>query len=77
MTVRAEVASVELPIEEVLALRPGDVLRLDAPRRRRRDALRRQGARPPRPKPGRSGSRRAVQVTEPPGRGAHERPTTR
>ena len=29
MTVRAEVAAVELPIEEVLALRPGDVLRLD------------------------------------------------
>ena len=31
MTVRAEVASVELPIEAVLALQPGDVLRLDAP----------------------------------------------
>ena len=31
MTVRAEVAAVELPIEQVLALQPGDVLRLDAP----------------------------------------------
>ena len=30
MTVRAEVAAVELPIEDVLALRPGDVLRLDS-----------------------------------------------
>ena len=31
MTVRAEVAAVELPIEQVLALQPGDVCRLDAP----------------------------------------------
>ena len=31
MTVRAEVASVELPIEQVLALKPGDVLSLAAP----------------------------------------------
>ena len=30
MTVRAEVAAVDLPIEQVLALQPGDVLRLDA-----------------------------------------------
>src|SRR3954462_12323272 len=29
MTVRAEVAAVDLPIEEVLALGPGDVVRLD------------------------------------------------
>ena len=62
--VRAEVAGVHLPIEAVLALKPGDVLQPAGARRRRRDALRRQGARAPRP-PGRSGSRRAVQITGP------------
>jgi flagellar motor switch protein FliM len=62
MTVRAEVASVELPIEQVLALQPGDVLRLDAPA----DAgvtLFADKVPVHRGKPGRSGSRRAVQVT--------------
>jgi flagellar motor switch protein FliM len=63
MTVRAEVASVELPIEQVLALQPGDVLRLDAPA----DAgvtLFADKVPVHRAKPGRSGSRRAVQITD-------------
>jgi flagellar motor switch protein FliM len=67
MTVRAEVASVELPIEQVLALQPGDILRLDAPA----DAgvtLFADKVPVHRGKPGRSGSRRAVQVTERVGR---------
>jgi flagellar motor switch protein FliM len=63
MTVRAEVASRELPIEELLALKPGDVLRLDAPA----DAgitLFADKVPVHRAKPGRSGSRRAAQVVE-------------
>ena len=44
MTVRAEVAAIDLPIEQVLALQTGDVLRLDAARRRGRDAVRRRRA---------------------------------
>jgi flagellar motor switch protein FliM len=67
MTVRAEVASVELPIEQVLALRPGDVLKLDAPA----DGgvtLFADKVPVQRGKPGRSGSRRAVQVVERVGR---------
>ena len=62
MTVRAEVAAVELPIEQVLALQPGDVLRLNAPA----DAgVTVYADKVPvhRGKPGRSGSRRAVQVS--------------
>jgi flagellar motor switch protein FliM len=62
MTVRAEVAAVDLPIEQVLALQPGDVLRLNAPA----DAgVTVYADKVPvhRGKPGRSGSRRAVQVT--------------
>lgn len=62
MAVRAEVAAVELPLEQVLALRPGDVLSLDAPAAAGVTLYADQipvlvG------KPGRSGSRRAVQVT--------------
>src|SRR4051794_33187508 len=63
MTVRAEVASVELPIEEVLALRPGDVLRLDG----RADAgvtLYAGDVPVHRGMPGRSAGRRAVQITQ-------------
>lgn len=61
MTVRAEVAAVELPLERVLALRPGDVLSLEAPASAGVTLYADQtpvlvG------KPGRSGSRRAVQV---------------
>lgn len=63
MTVRAEVAAVDLPIEQVLALKPGDVLRLDA---RADDGVTLFADAVPmhRAMPGRSGGRRAVQVTE-------------
>ncbi len=62
MTVRAEVAAVELPLEHVLGLRPGDVLSLDAPAAAGVTIFADEtpvlvG------KPGRSGSRRAVQIT--------------
>ena len=63
MTVRAEVASIELPIEQVLALQPGDVLPLGAPAE---GGVTLYADKVPvhRAKPGRSGSRRAVQVVE-------------
>ncbi len=63
MTVRAEVAAVDLPIEQVLALQPGDVLRLDA---RADDGVTLYAGAVPmqRAMPGRSGGRRAVQITE-------------
>ncbi len=62
MTVRAEVAAVDLPLEQVLGLRPGDVLSLDAPAAAGITIFADEtpvlvG------KPGRSGSRRAVQIT--------------
>jgi flagellar motor switch protein FliM len=63
MTVRAEVASVEMPIEQVLALQAGDVLRLEAPAEAG-VTLFADKVPVHRAKPGRSGSRRAVQVTE-------------
>jgi flagellar motor switch protein FliM len=61
MTVRAEVAAIELPIEQVLALQPGDVLSLGAPAE---SGITLYADKVPvhRAKPGRSGSRRAVQV---------------
>jgi flagellar motor switch protein FliM len=61
MTVRAEVAAREMPIEELLALRPGDVLRLGAPAEA---GITLYADKVPvhRAKPGRSGSRRAAQV---------------
>jgi flagellar motor switch protein FliM len=67
MTVRAEVASIELPIEQVLALQPGDVLSLDAPAEA---GITLYADKVPvhRAKPGRSGSRRAVQIVERVGR---------
>jgi len=61
--VRAEVAAVELPIEQVLALQAGDVLRLDAPA----DGgvtLYADNVPVHRARPGRSGGRRAVQVID-------------
>jgi flagellar motor switch protein FliM len=64
VTVRAEVAAVELPIEEVLALRPGDVLRLAAPAEAG-VTLYADQVPVQRAKPGPSGSRRAVQIIEP------------
>jgi flagellar motor switch protein FliM len=61
ITVRAEVAARQMPIEEVLALRPGDVLRLGAPAE---TGITLFADKVPvhRAKPGRSGSRRAAQV---------------
>jgi flagellar motor switch protein FliM len=62
MTLRAEVAAVEMPIEAVLGLREGDLLRLNSPASSGitlyADKVPVRVA-----KPGRSGSRRAVQVT--------------
>lgn len=67
VTIRAEVAAREMPIEEVLALKPGDVLSLDAPA----DAgITLFAGKVPvhRGKPGRSGARKAVQVLDRVGR---------
>jgi flagellar motor switch protein FliM len=63
MTMRAEVASVELPIEQVLALQPGDVLSLAAPAD---GGVTLYADKVPvhKAKPGRSGSRRAVQIVD-------------
>jgi flagellar motor switch protein FliM len=60
--VRAEVGAVELPVHSVLALRPGDVIKLGA---RAADGITVLAADVPvhRAVPGRSGARRAVQVT--------------
>ena len=62
--VRAEVAGVHLPIEAVLALKPGDVLSLQAPAD---GGVTLYADKVPvhRAKPGRGGSRRAVQITGP------------
>ncbi len=67
VTVRAEVAAIELPIEQVLALQPGDVLSLGAPAD---GGITLYADKVPvhRAKPGRSGSRRAVQIVERVGR---------
>ncbi len=69
MMVRAEVAAIEMPIEDVLALQPGDVLSLRSPADGGitlfADETPVQLA-----KPGRSGSRRAVQITGKVGGGA-------
>jgi flagellar motor switch protein FliM len=64
MTVRAEVAAVDLPIEQVLGLQPGDVLKLDA---LAADGVTLYADAVPmhRGLPGRNGGRRAVQVTSP------------
>jgi flagellar motor switch protein FliM len=62
MTVRAEVAAVTMPIESVLALKEGDLLRLNAPAA---NGVTVYADKVPvhTGRPGRSGSRRAVQVT--------------
>jgi len=62
MTLRAEVAAVDMPIEAVLALKEGDLLRLNAPAS---GGVTLYADKVPvkLAKPGRSGSRRAVQVT--------------
>jgi flagellar motor switch protein FliM len=62
--VRAEVAGIDMPIEAVLSLKPGDVLALNAPV----DAgitLFADAVPVHRARPGRSGGRRAVQITGP------------
>jgi flagellar motor switch protein FliM len=61
MTIRAEVASVAMPIEAVLALKEGDLLRLNAPAS---SGITLFADKVPvhKGKPGRSGSRRAAQV---------------
>ena len=64
VTVRAEVADRRMPIRDVLALRPGDVVKLGAPAGSEvtlfaEDVPVHLG------RPGRSGTRRAVQVTVP------------
>jgi flagellar motor switch protein FliM len=63
MTVRAEVASVEMPIESVLGLKPGDMLKLNSPADGGitvfADKVPVHTA-----KPGRSGARRAVQIVD-------------
>jgi flagellar motor switch protein FliM len=67
VTIRAEVAAREMPIEEVLALKPGDVLALDAPAEAGITLF--AGKVPVhRGKPGRSGPRKAVQVLDRVGR---------
>jgi flagellar motor switch protein FliM len=62
MMVRAEVAAVDLPIEAILALKEGDLLRLNAPAA---GGITLYAHKVPvhTGRPGRSGSRRAVQVT--------------
>jgi len=62
MTVRAEVAAVTMPIESVLSLKEGDLLRLNAPAAA---GITLYADKVPvhTGRPGRSGSRRAVQVT--------------
>jgi flagellar motor switch protein FliM len=62
MALRAEVASVEVPIEQVVALRPGDILPLGG---RAEDGVTIYADSVPvhRAQPGRSGGRRAVQIT--------------
>jgi flagellar motor switch protein FliM len=69
MTVRAEVAAVQLPIEAVLSLRDGDLLRLNAPAS---GGITLYADKVPvhAGRPGRAGSRRAVQIT---GRAGGER----
>jgi flagellar motor switch protein FliM len=63
MTVRAEVASVEMPIESVLALKPGDMVKLSSPAEAGVTVF---ADKVPvhRAKPGRSGARRAVQIID-------------
>ena len=64
VTVRAEVADRRMPIREVLALRPGDVVKLGA-LAGSDITLYAEDVPVHRARPGRSGTRRAVQVTVP------------
>ena len=64
ITMRAEVADTHMSVEEVLALRPGDVVRLDGQVASGVTVFADQVA-VHRARPGRSGSKRAVQITGP------------
>ncbi len=64
VVLRAEVAHVELAVDEVLALEPGDLVRLGAPAAEG-VAIYAEDVRIHRAQPGRSGTRRAVQVGAP------------
>jgi flagellar motor switch protein FliM len=61
--VRAEVASRNAPIQEVLALRPGDILRFGTPAA---EGVKLYAGHVPahRARPGRNGNRRAIQIVE-------------
>jgi flagellar motor switch protein FliM len=61
VTLRAEVASVELPIADILSLEPGDVIRLGA---RADDGVQlfAENVRLARAQPGANGMRRAIQI---------------
>jgi flagellar motor switch protein FliM len=62
VTLRAEVAAVELPIDEILALRPGSVIRLGA-NAEHGVTLFAENVKLARAQPGANGARRAIQVS--------------
>jgi flagellar motor switch protein FliM len=61
VTLRAEVASVDLPISQILSLQPGDVIRLGA-RAEEGVLLFAENVRLARARPGANGARRAIQI---------------
>ncbi len=61
VTIRAEVAAIELPVQEILSLEPGDLIRLGAPAESG-ISLFAENTRLGRAEPGCNGARRAVQV---------------
>jgi len=69
VTLRAEVAAIELPVEEILALAPGSVVRLGV-RADRGVSVFAENTRLCRAQPGANGSRRAVQIRDQVGGGA-------
>ena len=62
VTLRAEVAAVELPVAEILALAPGSVVRLGARPSSGVSAVRRERASSVTASPGANGARRAIQI---------------
>ncbi len=60
---RAEIASVQLPVEDLLALQPGSIVRFRSPAA---DGIRLYAGHVPahRARPGRNGNRRAIQIIE-------------
>jgi flagellar motor switch protein FliM len=61
VTLRAEVASVDLPIAQILSLEPGDLIRLGA-RAEEGVMLFAENVRLARAQPGANGARRAIQI---------------